>query len=222
MRLLVEKFRQDKERTRSESKLRKLIGDVRGKHGVLLKSKWKRPVNITVYFSWYNYTPNGKKKFSQVKVNSGGGVRQKILPRSSDFNFCFQEAKNIYFPNQSNPVKGLLNNYCCELYSCNLQPLKETMENGEMFTLNSYMAYHNLKNARLNLVTRLRTLNDLNHEDVKVTQDYDFGIPEIKQYGKCKSKYLKPFSTKLDEKRYSQAYLKKLQTYYCFDMKTKI
>ena len=96
------------------------------------------------------------------------------------------------------------------------------MENGEMFTLNSYMAYHNLKNARLNLVTRLRTLNDLNHEDVKVTQDYDFGIPEIKQYGKFKSKYLKPFSTKLDEKRYSQAYLKKLQTYYCFDMKTKI
>ena len=84
------------------------------------------------------------------------------------------------------------------------------------------MAYHNLKNARLNLVTRLRTLNDLNHEDVKVTQDYDFGIPEINQYGKFKSKYLKPFSTKLDEKRYSQANLKKLQTYYCFDMKTKI
>ena len=36
MRLLVERFRQDKERTRSESKLRKLIDDVRGKHGVLL------------------------------------------------------------------------------------------------------------------------------------------------------------------------------------------
>ena len=84
------------------------------------------------------------------------------------------------------------------------------------------MAYHNLTNARLNLVTRLRTLNDLNQEDVKVTQDYDFGIPEIKQCGKFKSKYLKPFSTQLDEKRYSQANLKKLQTYYCFDMKTKI
>ena len=222
MRLLVEKFRQDKERTRSESKLRKLIGDVRGKHGVLLKSKPKRPVNITVYFSWYNYTPNGNKKFSQVKVNSGGGVRQKILPRSSDFKFCFQEAKNIYFPNQSNPVKGLVNNYCCELYSCNLQLLKETTENGEMFTLNSYMAHHNLKNARLNLVTRLRALNDLNHEDVKLAEDYHFGIPEINQYGKFKSKYLKPFSTKLDEKRYSQASSKKLQTYYCFDMKTKI
>ena len=135
MRLLVERFRQDKERTRSESKLRKLIDDVRGKHGVLLKSKRKRPDNITVYFSWYNCTPNGKKKFSQVKVNSGGGVRQKILPRSSNFNFCFPEAKNIYFLNQSNPVKGLLSNYCCELYSCNLQPLKETMDNGEMFSL---------------------------------------------------------------------------------------
>ena len=34
-----------------------------------------------------------------------------------------------------NPVKGLLSNYCCELYSCNLQPLKETMDNGEMFSL---------------------------------------------------------------------------------------
>ena len=209
----LKNFGRTKERKRSESKLRKLIGDVRGKHGVLLKSKRKRPGNITVYVSWYNYTANGKKKFSQVKVNSGGGVRQKILPRSSDFNFCFQEAKNINFPNQSNPVKGVLNNYCCELYSCNLQPLKETMENGEMFTLNSYMAYHNLKNARLNLVKRLRTLNDLNHEDVKMTEDYDFGIPEINQYGKFKSKYLKP---------YSQANLKKLQTYHCFDMKTKI
>ena len=141
---------------------------------------------------------------SQVKVNSGGGGRQNILPRSSDFSFCFQEAKNIYFPNESNPVKGLLNNYCCDLYSCNLQPLKETMDNGEMFTLNSYMTYYNLKNARLNLVTRLRTLNDLNHEDVKVTEDYDFGIPEINQYGKIKSKYLKLFSTKVDDKRYKQ------------------
>ena len=193
MRLLVERFRQDKERTRSESKLRKLIDDVRGKHGVLLKSKRKRPDNITVYFSWYNYTPNGKKKFSQVKVNSGGGVRQKILPRSSNFNFCFQEAKNIYFPNQSNPVKGFLSNYCCELYSCNLQPLKETVDNGEMFTLDSYMTYYNLKNARLNLVTRLRTLNDLNHEDVKLTESYDFEISEMNQYGKFKSKYLNIF-----------------------------
>ena len=61
MRLLVERFRQDKERTRSESKLRKLMHDVRGKHGVLLKPKRKRPDNITVYFSWYNYTPNGEK-----------------------------------------------------------------------------------------------------------------------------------------------------------------
>ena len=78
------------------------------------------------------------------------------------------------------------------------------MDNGEMFTLNSYMTYYNLKNARLNLVTRLRTLNDLNHEDVKVTEDYDFGIPEINQYGKIKSKYLKLFSTKVDDKRYKQ------------------
>ena len=62
MQLLVERFRQGKERTRSESKLRKLIDDVGGKHGVLLKSKQKRPDNITVYFSWYNYTPNRKKK----------------------------------------------------------------------------------------------------------------------------------------------------------------
>ena len=84
------------------------------------------------------------------------------------------------------------------------------------------MAYHNLKNARLNLVKRLRTLNDLNHEDVKVTEDYVFGIPQINQYGKFKSQYLKLFSKKIDEKRYSQANLKKLQTYYCFDMKTII
>ena len=68
MRLLVETFRQDKERTRSESQLRKLIDDVRGKHGVLLKSKRKRPVNITVYFSWYNYTPNGKKNSRKSKL----------------------------------------------------------------------------------------------------------------------------------------------------------
>ena len=90
-------------------------------------------------------------------------------------------------------MKGLLNNYCCELYSFNLQRLKETMDNDEMFTLDSYMAYYNLKNARLNLVTRLRTLNDLNHEDVKLTEGYDFGISENKQYGKFKSKYLNIF-----------------------------
>ena len=87
-------------------------------------------------------------------------------------------------------MKGLLNNYCCELYPCNLQRLKETMDNGEMFTLDSYMACYNLKDARLNLVTRLRTLIDLNHEDVKLTEGYDFGILEINQYGKFKSKYL--------------------------------
>ena len=68
MRLLVEKFRQDKERTRSESKLKKLIGDARGKHGVLLKSKRKQLVNITVIFSWYNYKPNGKKKSRKSKL----------------------------------------------------------------------------------------------------------------------------------------------------------
>ena len=67
------------------------------------------------------------------------------------------------------------------------------MDNGEMFTLNSHMAYYNLKNARLNLVTRLRTLNDLNHEDVKLTEGYDFGISEINQYGKFKNKYLNIF-----------------------------
>ena len=77
-------------------------------------------------------------------------------------------------------MKGLLNIYYCELYSCNLQPVKETMDNREIFALSSHMAYHNLKNTPLNLVTRLRTLNDLNHEDVKVTECYDFGIPEIK------------------------------------------
>ena len=131
----------------------------------------------------------GKKNSRKSKVNSGDGVRKKILPRSNNINFCFPEAKNIYFPNQSNPVKGLLSNYCCELYSCNLQPLKATMDNGEMFSLDSYVAYYNLKNARLNLVTRLRTLNDLNHEDVKLTEGYDFGISEINQYGTFKSKY---------------------------------
>ena len=68
MRLLVERFRQDKERTRSESKLRKLMDDVRGKHGVLLKPKRRRPDNITVYFSWYNYTPNGEKNSSKSKL----------------------------------------------------------------------------------------------------------------------------------------------------------
>ena len=68
MRLLVERFRQDKERTRSESKLRKLMDDVRGKHGVLLKPKQRRPDNITVYFSWYNYTPNGEKNSSNSKL----------------------------------------------------------------------------------------------------------------------------------------------------------
>ena len=93
MRLLVERFRQDKERTGLQSKLRKFIDDVRGQHEVLLKSKRKRSDDIAVYFSWYNYTPNRKKQFSQVKVNSGGGARQKILPRSSNFNFCFQQAK---------------------------------------------------------------------------------------------------------------------------------
>ena len=67
------------------------------------------------------------------------------------------------------------------------------MHNGEIFTLDSYMAYYNLKNARLNLVTRLRTLNDLNHEDVKLTEGYDFGISEINQHGKFKSKYLNIF-----------------------------
>ena len=168
-----------------------------------MKSKRERPDNITVYFRWYNYTPNGKK-FSQVKVNSGDGVRQKIVPRSSDFNFYFHEANNTYFPNQSNPVKGLLNDYCFELNYCNVQPVKETMHNGEMFTLDSYMTYYNLKNARLNLVTRLITLNDLNHGDVKVPEDYDFEIPEINQNGKFKSKYLKRFSTKLDDKRFKQ------------------
>ena len=101
-------------------------------------------------------------------------------------------------------MKGFLSNYCCELYSCNLQPLKETVDNGEMFTLDSYMTYYNLKNARLNLVTRLITLNDLNHGDVKVPEDYDFEIPEINQNGKFKSKYLKRFSTKLDDKRFKQ------------------
>ena len=46
------------------------------------------------------------------------------------------------------------------------------MDNGEMFTLDSYMAYYNLKNARLNLATRLRTLNDLNHEDVIIRTQF--------------------------------------------------
>ena len=48
------------------------------------------------------------------------------------------------------------------------------MDNGEMFILDGYIAYYNLKNARLNLVTRLRTSNDLNHEDVKLTEGYEF------------------------------------------------
>ena len=68
MQLLDERFRQGKERTRSESKLRKLMHDVRGKHGVLLKPKWKQPDNITVYFSWYNYTPNGEKNSRKSKL----------------------------------------------------------------------------------------------------------------------------------------------------------
>ena len=67
------------------------------------------------------------------------------------------------------------------------------MDNDKMFTLDSYMAYYNLKNARRNLVTRLTTLNDLNHEDVKLTEGYDFGISENNQYGKFKSKYLNIF-----------------------------
>ena len=67
------------------------------------------------------------------------------------------------------------------------------MDNGEMFILDSYIAYYNLKNARLNLVTRLRTSNDLNHEDVKLTEGYDFGRWEINQYGKFTSKYLNIF-----------------------------
>ena len=68
MRLLGERFRQNKERTGSQSKLRKFIDDVRGKHGVLLKSKRIRSDDITVYFSWSNYTPKRKNNSHKSKL----------------------------------------------------------------------------------------------------------------------------------------------------------
>ena len=122
MKLLLEKFRNDRRLDRSKESLKRIIDSVRENHGVMLKGKRRRPDILSVCFSWYMEKFEGtEKKYTQIRVNSGGGVKQKLMARNANYETCFQAAKNVFFPNGKNAIKGYLTNYFCELMSADFQ-----------------------------------------------------------------------------------------------------
>ena len=106
MKLLLEKFRDDKRLDRSQESLKRIIYSVRENHGAMLKGKRRRPDTLSVYFSWYMEKFEGtEKKYTQIRLNSGGGVKQKLMARNANYETCFQTAKNAFLPNGKNDQK---------------------------------------------------------------------------------------------------------------------
>ena len=116
--------------------LKRIIDSVRENHGVMLKGKRRRPDILSVYFSWYMEKFEGtEKKYTQIRVNSGGGVKQKLMARNANYETCFQAAKNVFFPNGKNAIKGYLTNYICELMSADFQTRGVMLSNTRCYVI---------------------------------------------------------------------------------------
>lgn len=181
MRLLIEKFGKPiKHEKKKADELKQLVSNVRRWHGSKIHSKRRKPEVITVYFSWYNYSQKNRK-FSQVKVTCGGGVRQKRMDRYSSFAECLAVAKALFFPGgKSN--KGRLGYFWCKLMKFDLsEELSSQLSPGVAFTVDKYIQMFGLKVAKIVLRTKEKSRAD--KMDSVIAEDSssdDFPTDEIK------------------------------------------
>ena len=93
-RLLIEKYRCNNR----ADELASLVEAVRSKKDSGKGKQRKKKKNIKVDYNWYHWCCQ-KRKFTLVKLDSGGGRRTYEWERESTLEKIFEHMKETFFPN---------------------------------------------------------------------------------------------------------------------------
>ena len=153
----------------------------------------KRPAELTVYFSWYQFDVE-KNRYAQVRT--GGGRRSRAVDRNIKLDDLLQIAKDFFFPNGHNS-KGPISKFKIALGGPDMSEIENKLrfrineheERVEDFTVDGYLRKYGLKVAKLNLLTIVDSpqekLNNKERENLNNTplviedSEDDFELPSI-------------------------------------------
>ena len=153
----------------------------------------KRPAELTVYFSWYQFDVE-KNRYAQVRT--GGGRRSRAVDRNIKLDDLLQIAKDFFFPNEHNS-KGPISKFKIALGGPDMSEIENKLrfrineheERVEDFTVDGYLRKYGLKVAKLNLLTMVDSpqekLNNKERENLNNTplviedSEDDFELPSI-------------------------------------------
>ena len=138
-----------------KDELSKLVQSVRKDRSKPEKERAK-PSKVQVTFKWFNFDKK-KGKYTMVRADNGGGVRQKAMNRNADLSAITDAAKNIFFPKNINAKDELLSHFNWKIADQNLQQIDSLQdENGEEqpFTIDTYCIVKSWKKIIFVLLTK--------------------------------------------------------------------
>ncbi|XP_071948840.1 uncharacterized protein [Antedon mediterranea] len=97
----------------------------------LLGNKNAQKTNRKIDIGWLDYDAESKC-FKQVRKQKGGGTRQLIVPKSTNYNELLEIATNLFFKDGLS-FKGKLSEFNCKLCDFRQHPLKKDMSVGELY-----------------------------------------------------------------------------------------
>ena len=170
--VLMEKFGK---KSRKEE-LTKLVDSVRRRKPD--KGMRQKPSKIQVTFKWFNFDKK-KSKYTMVRAENGGGVRQKSMNRNADYSAVAESAKGMFFPNNVNGKDEILSHFFWKLGSPQLEEINETFadETGETksFTIDEYSNLKSWKKIIFVLLTKKKSSQQfVLSQKIDVDSDSDF------------------------------------------------
>ena len=175
--LLLEKLGEKKLDKSKTELLKTFLGSNTSRSLAKATQNRKRPVELTVYFSWYQFDME-KNRYGQVRT--GSGRRSRAVRRNIKLDDLLQTAKDFFFPNGHNS-KGPITKFKIALGGPDMSEIENKLrfrineheERVEDFTVDGYLRKYGLKVAKLNLLTMVDSpqekLNNKERENLNNT-----------------------------------------------------
>ena len=128
-------------------------------------SKRSKPITLSTHFVWHHYCEK-ECRYKQVRENSGGGNRTRIIGKASTYQELLTYANDLFFPNGTSGNKKYISLMVCHLADFALNEIEES----KFDTLEVHMIDNGLSKVKFALMTKdFSFSNDFSDDEEFVT-----------------------------------------------------
>ena len=172
--LLLKKFSKSDNPSLDRAKKLKTLLQSSNRREKEVLSKRSKPATVSTHFVWYHFSEK-ERRYKQVRENSGGGNRVKVMKKSSNFQEIMTCAVNLFFPKGSSGSKKYISLMVYHLGDFALNKIEET----NFTTLEEHMFDNGLSKIKFALMTKDFAFSD------NFSDDDDFEILHSKKKKNC-------------------------------------